>query len=464
LAIAVAAQVSSPQKEVFMGNHSASPLYGFDFVEDVTTSPYIGNGATKCGAGAYTSYFLKASDSNFAYMATDLDDLQNWPAKQSYKAAFRIKACQGDGYESGFAVVFSLEDVVPGAATKGNGDDTGAFTNSVKVKFHENGNSWDIALTQVVGGTETKLGGASTPNSDEHRLFHFQVDNRDTSMPRIVLQDFGGTTILQADTDGAFKGRVVHGLWFVGYGFGFAGRDTVLVAESPSTKIYDTDPRPPEVQGVSYLPNPVGAGQAVEVTATVADDWGVDHVHLIYRINGGSSQAAVMAAQGGNGWRGTIPGQSGGTPVTFRIEATDTTGLVGHSPKEYSYVVSSGQPIDDDESNPYEPPEPGGGKTSTAKVGHGIAAIFILVGGLLVASIVRGESRVKGDGYEKIGKLLVLVTILAAPLYFALATNLAGTLDSVRELPKALWITGTGVLALAGALPVLRRLRRRPAA
>jgi hypothetical protein len=104
----------------------------------------------------------------------------------------------------------------------------------------------------------------------------------------------------------------------------------------------------PAITDVSHRPVLPLAGQAIRVTARIADPDQVTAVALTYRNDtlGGQASSAVMVDDGtgpdalaGDGlYTGLIPGQSSGHLIGFRVEATD-----GFAPSAISLFPASGE-------------------------------------------------------------------------------------------------------------------------
>ncbi len=82
----------------------------------------------------------------------------------------------------------------------------------------------------------------------------------------------------------------------------------------------------------------------VRVTATVRPGGNnqLTSVVLLYSLDGGAEREAPMSNIGGERWEGTIPGQSSGTMVWYRIQATNSANLTSFAPQlewRYGYVV-----------------------------------------------------------------------------------------------------------------------------
>jgi hypothetical protein len=76
----------------------------------------------------------------------------------------------------------------------------------------------------------------------------------------------------------------------------------------------------PRITDVVATPANPGAADDVVVTATITDVAGAT---LFYRVNFGSEQTVALAPTGGDGYAATIPDQSAGDLIRYRIEATN---------------------------------------------------------------------------------------------------------------------------------------------
>ena len=105
---------------------------------------------------------------------------------------------------------------------------------------------------------------------------------------------------------------------------------------------YYVDNTPPSISAVEY-PSEVKGGEAAKINVTVSDaKSGVSKVILSYSVDGGKTWTNITAtAKGGDTYEATIPGQSKGKTVQFKIIAFDIAGNVAVSPI-YSYKVVSG--------------------------------------------------------------------------------------------------------------------------
>ncbi|MFN3821202.1 MAG: T9SS type A sorting domain-containing protein, partial [bacterium] len=74
--------------------------------------------------------------------------------------------------------------------------------------------------------------------------------------------------------------------------------------------------------------------QPVRVTATILPGGNnqLTEVVILYQLNGGEEQIVNMERVEGDVWGGSIPGQSEGTTVWYRIRATNSAGLTSYVP------------------------------------------------------------------------------------------------------------------------------------
>jgi len=88
----------------------------------------------------------------------------------------------------------------------------------------------------------------------------------------------------------------------------------------------------PSITETIHAPAVPAAGEAVTVTARVADPDNVASVGLFYSVNGGAFQSTTMGAAAAGSYQGTIPGQSAAAVVQFYLEATDGLGATSWFP------------------------------------------------------------------------------------------------------------------------------------
>lgn len=96
----------------------------------------------------------------------------------------------------------------------------------------------------------------------------------------------------------------------------------------------------PAISNIQIAPNNPIDGQPVTVTAEVRADSAIASV-IIDRSGGNN---ITMQSTGGVSYSGTIPGQSAGTNVNFRIQATDVANNTSESDQQ-TYQVSIGAPV-----------------------------------------------------------------------------------------------------------------------
>ncbi|MEO1369144.1 MAG: lamin tail domain-containing protein, partial [Acidobacteriota bacterium] len=78
---------------------------------------------------------------------------------------------------------------------------------------------------------------------------------------------------------------------------------------------------PPAIRSVSHAPRVPDALQSVTVTATLEDTTSAE---VQYSLDGVAQTPVAMSLSSGITWTGTIPSQTDGTKVEFRVEATDS--------------------------------------------------------------------------------------------------------------------------------------------
>ncbi len=88
----------------------------------------------------------------------------------------------------------------------------------------------------------------------------------------------------------------------------------------------------PSITETIHAPGVPGAGEAVTVTARVADPDNVSAMQLFHSVNGGGFQTTPMGAGADGVSQGTIPGQPAAAVVQFYIEAIDGLGATSTFP------------------------------------------------------------------------------------------------------------------------------------
>jgi hypothetical protein len=88
---------------------------------------------------------------------------------------------------------------------------------------------------------------------------------------------------------------------------------------------------PPVVTDLTITPQAPGENEAVTVSVKVTDMNGVARVTLKYRVESGSWQSVSMALANEK-YSGQIPGQAGGTLVSYYVEAENESGQLAYAP------------------------------------------------------------------------------------------------------------------------------------
>lgn len=94
---------------------------------------------------------------------------------------------------------------------------------------------------------------------------------------------------------------------------------------------------PATIVSVGYTPSSVTPDDQVTVTATVEDLQGITSAKILYTVNGGPQQEAVMAGTS-NTYTGNIPQQENTAVVNFTVSVTNVAGFTTAS-SQYSYTV-----------------------------------------------------------------------------------------------------------------------------
>jgi hypothetical protein len=124
-----------------------------------------------------------------------------------------------------------------------------------------------------------------------------------------------------------------------------AGQPGILAAASPgSTNAVN----PPRLSDLTKPPYPAPVNAPVAVSVTVTDTGTVVGVTLYYSTPVAGEQALPMVSLGGNAYGANIPGQPGGTLVTYYAKATDDESETGRTPlpgRERRYVTGYVAPV-----------------------------------------------------------------------------------------------------------------------
>lgn len=415
LALFLVPTVAAQNYQTVFSAHPQATDFGYDYVEQAFFEG--GGGGDSIEEPCYVMY---GQDGDFAYLGKALD------GGDHYRVAFSIEAAS-EGATSGFAAAFSFVDAVPSATSKGDGDETAAFADSVKVKFREDDNNWRIHVTEVVSGDETTVGSVVTQSgTNTKHLYFLEVD----AVEQVVrVLDASEIPLIEESTSHA---GAIHSQWFVAWRYGnyFADARTCVDDDAPSTEIRDYTDDPPTVGDVVASPSVVEAGQSVSVQAPVTDDYGVDSVLLYYTINGGGANEATMS-QSGTEYTGTIPGQSADTVVRFWVEATDDAGQVAES-AEFTYTVASGEGI-----GQVQEPTGNGGANLDADTGRSLLYAFLIaVAGVGLGILILAVAKNKVLG----------TAVMVAGLLGGLAYGLYATVDW-GQVPAYAYAAGALIVA-----------------
>jgi hypothetical protein len=126
----------------------------------------------------------------------------------------------------------------------------------------------------------------------------------------------------------------IQGLNYYAYGsFKLNPRDLSEIAPCGGGNL------PPVIADVYHLPLLPTSTDLVTVTATVTDDVGVDHVDLVYTVDGGGAITVPMTVVTRSDYTADIPAQVDGSLVEYYIEATDTPDMETSTSVTYAYSV-----------------------------------------------------------------------------------------------------------------------------
>lgn len=144
---------------------------------------------------------------------------------------------------------------------------------------------------------------------------------------------------------------VTYGRQFTNLSYGRspdAGR-TWAVLEHPTpgeANAAPVDNLAPIIQSVAHEPAVPREGQAVLVTVESYDDHGIEEVLVHYTVDSGAEQTVAAESVGEEEYRAVLPGQDGGTEVSYYVTVTDGDGATTTDPRfaptsTYSYTVSA---------------------------------------------------------------------------------------------------------------------------
>ena len=95
----------------------------------------------------------------------------------------------------------------------------------------------------------------------------------------------------------------------------------------------------PLITNVNWSPNPPDENVAVNVNATITDDGNINIAQLLWGYSSGNLNNSLNMSHSGTTYSGTIPGQSAGQMVYFKISATDNESNNSQS-AIYNYQVN----------------------------------------------------------------------------------------------------------------------------
>ena len=87
--------------------------------------------------------------------------------------------------------------------------------------------------------------------------------------------------------------------------------------------LWEGDVAPPQITGVTELPDTEDLPGPYGVSATVVDNQSLQSVELIYSVNGGAEVSIAMNSVGGDDFFAELPGQPHDSQVDYWVEALD---------------------------------------------------------------------------------------------------------------------------------------------
>ncbi|MGB1698121.1 MAG: hypothetical protein ACPHK8_06950 [Thermoplasmatota archaeon] len=254
-----------------------------------------------------------------------------------YQAFLRFDASE-DGRPSVMHWAFSYTGQAVGEGQAGNGYNTGGFANSLQLRFEEDGNTWKMALRQVVDGDITVLQTSTLSSPNSLKTVSFAVCG---SMKTLEARAGDGSAIMTTEYtanfdepssywtsfDAAVQGTCIHS---------GCSAETRFDTRSPSTQILALNTDGPEIENVLWSPAFIEAGQPFTVQSTVTDDHGVQNVYLWHTVNGGAATSTSMT---GDPAAASIGPFQEGDEITFYVTATD---VEGNEARSDTYEATAG--------------------------------------------------------------------------------------------------------------------------
>lgn len=195
-----------------------------------------------------TAVAVSGSETNNAltFVGEDQVAAKGWsPGTNTIKAYFNVRA-RSDGETSYFNMALSTVSGTPSAVTFGNGENTQAFADHVRLKMTEGPTYWQGAFYYVsAGGEITGLGPSFTMH--EANLFtnyYIIMDTDAADLSIAIYRQQGDSLVAERDLPAAFSGDVIHSQWLIGNDVTASDGQTDLLVGSQlsgsfSTCIYD---------------------------------------------------------------------------------------------------------------------------------------------------------------------------------------------------------------------------------
>lgn len=248
-----------------------------------------------------TAVSVSGSGENNAltFVGEDQVAAKGWtPGSNAIKAYFNVRA-RSDGETSYFNVALSTVTVTPSVTTYGNGENTQAFADHVRLKMTEGPTYWQGAFYYASGGGAiTGLGPSFTMHESNLFTNYYLIMDTDAADLSIALyRQNSDLLVAERDLPAAFSGDVIYSEWLIGNDVTASAGQTDLIvgsqlSDSFSTCIYDlagdgsapigspgsadTGAVPPDDQP-DTTPDPDASGNVINtIRANLEDGFGFD--------------------------------------------------------------------------------------------------------------------------------------------------------------------------------------------
>lgn len=358
----------------------------------------------------------------------------NLEGSNQYQYQLRFRA-DTDGTGSIMRWAFSYDGEPVGEGRSGNGFDTGAFADSLQLRFEESGDRWNVALREVIGGNVQTLATNTLDNPNNYRVILFALDGEAGT---IEARTGDGALLVDAAYTANFDEPSSLWMSFDGTASSFCqvsscGAVTYFDTVAPSTQLLDLASTAPEIQSFEWAPSVLEAGNRLSVQATIVDDYDTPDAVFVYEING--QEWAPGMSRVSQTYSGQTPVLNDGDVIRFSVKATDNDGGETQT-NTYRMTVGSGQRAVNE-----------GGGTGSFNANDEERDLNSLLIGVGILALGLG-----------IGLLLIRYVNIDLGIVVMILATIAGIAYAVYDLvnwENVPWYAYAVVIAVAGLLAVL---------